>query len=128
MDYEQMKQIIKTARLGAPNQESMLLIEGFEEFIELVEEVNRFTDPKDIYARVPQVEAARDKVWSLLEQTAASFGFTMPDFMKFMESSQNFSADQWRAMETLKKMASQEKQGEMAVMKRQKRNRYALKA
>lgn len=129
MDFEKAKEIVKKAKEGAPNKESSFLVEGFEEFLLLSERHKETQDPKEKQLVAEGLELSRNKVWALLEKTAASFGFNMDQFQRYMDNASNFSPQQWQAMEAFRQeQINSKKTGSTPFMRRQKRNRNLLQA
>jgi hypothetical protein len=129
MDFEKAKEIVKKAKEGAPNRESSLLVDGFEEFLSLSERHKETQEPKEKQMIAEGLELSRNKVWALLEKTAASFGFNMDQFQRYMDNASNFSPQQWQAMEAFRQeQINSKKMGFTPFMKREKRNRKLLKA
>lgn len=129
MDFEKAKEIVKKAKEGSPNRESTLLIEGFEEFLSLNEKYKEAQEPREKQRAAEGLELSRNRVWTLLENTAASFGLTMDQFQRYMDNASNFSPQQWQAMEAFRQsQTSYKKNGSTLFMRREKRNRKLLKA
>lgn len=129
MDFEKIREVVQKAKEGAPNKESALLVEGFEEFLAMYEIQKGIQDPREKLIHAEKLDASRNKVWALLEQTAASFGLNMEQFQRYMDNASNFSPQQWQAMETFKEEQLKIKKRTTApLMRRQKKNRELLKA